>query len=221
LVDALVFDFDGVVLDTETPDFLTWQEVFHEHGVELDRSLWTGLIGGAAGAFDLYAHLEGLAGTDVDRDAVRRKRRPRYLDLIEAEPVLPGVREYILEAKRTDLKLGLASSSSRDWVEGHLTSRGLVHHFDCIRGSDDVSRVKPEPELYLSVLDALGARAQSSIAIEDSPNGIAAAKAAGLFCVAVPNRMTKGLPLQRADLILDSLSDLTLEELAQIAGRAA
>lgn len=221
MVEALIFDFDGVVLDTETPDFLTWQEVFHEHGVELDRSLWTGLIGGGAGVFDMYAHLEKLAGTDVDREEVRRKRRPRYLGLIEAEAVLPGVREYILEAERTDLKLGLASSSSRDWVGGHLTSRGLVHHFDCIRGSDDVSRVKPDPELYVSVLDALGARAQSSIAIEDSPNGIAAAKAAGLFCVAVPNRMTKGLPLQGADLVLDSLSDLTLEELAQIAGRAA
>ena len=127
--------------------------------------------------------------------------------------MLPGVLDYVLGAKRIGLKLGLASSSSRDWVDGHLAARDLIRHFDCIRGSDDVANVKPDPELYLSALEQLEARPERSIAIEDSPAGVAAAKAAGLFCVAVPNSMTAGLPLREADLVLDSLADVTLDAL--------
>ena len=220
MVNALIFDFDGVILDTETPDFSTWQEVFRDHGTELDRSVWTSLIGRGHGAFDMYGHLEERAARTVDREPVGIERRRRYLELVASNPLLPGVLDYVLGAKRIGLKLGLASSASRNWVDGHLTARDLIHHFDCIKGSDDVANVKPDPELYLSALEQLDARAESSMAIEDSPVGVAAAKAAGLFCVAVPNPMTTGLPLEEADLVLDSLANVTLDALVEMAVRA-
>ena len=215
MIEALVFDFDGVIIDTETPDFATWQDVFREHGVELDRSLWTELIGWGTGDFDIYGHLENMAGMEVDRDAIRSRKRRLYLARVDSSPLLLGVLDYILAAKQMGLKLGVASSSSRTWVAGHLATRDLSRHFDSVKGSEDVAHVKPDPELYLSSLARLGTRADRSIAIEDSPPGVASAQAAGLFCVAVPNPMTKGLALQHADLILDSLSDLTLGELIE------
>ena len=193
MIDTLIFDFDGVILDTETPDYDTWQEVFRSHGTHLDRSLWARFIGGGFEAFDVYKHLEDLACVPIDRDAIRRRRRQRYLDLIDASPLLPGVLDYILEAKRLGLKLGLASSSSLDCVEGHLARRRLLEHFDSMKSANDVSNVKPEPDLYLAALEQLATLPANALAIEDSANGVTAAKRAGLFCVVVPNHMTREL----------------------------
>ena len=213
MIDALIFDFDGVIIDTETPDYASWQEVFHSYRVELDRSLWTRLIGGGSQAFDVYQHLEDLAGVRIDRQAIRHRRRTRYLELVEASPLLPGIADYISEAKRMDLKLGVASSSSRDWVRGHLETRNLLGHFASVKGADDVSKVKPYPEVYLSSVADLGTCPNSALAIEDSPIGVTAAKRAGLLCVVVPNQMTKDLSLDHADMRLESLSDIPLKSL--------
>jgi HAD superfamily hydrolase (TIGR01509 family) len=139
----------------------------------------------------------------------------REVSLIEQQSILPGVLTYFKSARRLGIKLGVASSSSCHWVMGHLKRLGLVAYFDCIRASDDVRRVKPDPELYLAVLDALKVKAVDAIAFEDSPNGILSAKRAGIYCVAVPNSLTKQLPLNQADLQLYSLEDLSLEKLLQ------
>ena len=117
----------------------------------------------------------------MDREHIRELRRRHYLDVVAAQPVLPGVLEYVSQARDLGLKVGLASSSSRDWVLGHLASRGLLGHFDVIRCADDVSRVKPDPELYLRAVADLGAVPDQALAIEDSPNGVTAAKGAGLY----------------------------------------
>ena len=221
MIDAVIFDFDGVILDSETPNYTTWQAVFESHGVELDRGLWSSFIGGGAGRLDVCGHLEELAGGPLDCETIRRERRQRYIDIIESGPLLPGVLEYILDAKRLGLKLGIASSSSRDWVDGHLARRGLLGHFECIRGRDDVSSVKPDPQLYVSAVAGLGTSPDRALAIEDSPNGVTAAKRAGLLCVVVPNEMTEGLPTDHADLRLGSLSDVGIESLlARLAGDA-
>jgi beta-phosphoglucomutase-like phosphatase (HAD superfamily) len=113
------------------------------------------------------------------------------------------------------LKLGVASSSTSDWVKGHLARLGILERFDCIRCRDDVPNAKPEPDLYLAVLECLGVRASEAIAIEDSPNGLLAAKRAGLRCVAIPNSITANLDLGEADLLLDSLADVSLAELLE------
>jgi beta-phosphoglucomutase-like phosphatase (HAD superfamily) len=123
------------------------------------------------------------------------------------------VETYIAEAQRLGLKLGVASSSPLDWVEGHLTRLGLVDHFEAIRSADDVPRTKPDPALYVTALDALGVRAEEAIALEDSPHGVTAANRAGIYCVAVPNALTGRLSLDHADRVLSSLADLPLEAL--------
>ena len=213
MIRALIFDFDGVILDTETPDYQTWQDIFQSHGVVLERSLWQSFIGGSSAVFDAPQHLEELTGTHVDREAIRRQRRQCYLDLIDASAVLPGVVDYITESKSLGLKLGLASSSSVDWVEGHLARRRLLGHFDSIKTRDHVVNVKPDPELFLASLEQLGVRPDEALVIEDSANGVAAAKQAGLYCVLVPNPMTKDLHIHNADIRLNTLSDMPLSTL--------
>jgi HAD superfamily hydrolase (TIGR01509 family) len=133
--------------------------------------------------------------------------------LIEAESILPGVDEYLREAGRLGLRIGLASSSSRDWVVGHLGRLGLDGSCHFVRCWDDVELAKPAPDLYLAVLDDLQVAAPEAIALEDSPNGVAAAKAAGLWCVAVPNELTAELDLSSADLRLSSLAEMPLQQL--------
>src|SRR4051794_3337872 len=154
--------------------------MFIEHGAELPRAQWAPLIG-TVSSFDIYDYLEQQAGRPIDREDVRERRRKRYHELVFNQTVLPGVEECIREAKARGLKIGLASASSGDWAPVHLERLGLHVHFDTIKTAADVERVKPDPELYRAALSALGLDASEAIALEDSPNGIAAAKAAGLF----------------------------------------
>jgi HAD superfamily hydrolase (TIGR01509 family) len=210
---GLVFDFDGLILDTERPEYQSWLEIYGEHACELPLSVWAACIGTAMDVFNPYDHLESLLGKPIDREAVRAKHKARCAELLEGQLVLPGVQQYILDAKLMGVKLGVASSSSRWWVAGHLERLGLIEHFDCIRTRDDVPHSKPEPDLFLAAVECLGLHPEEAIAIEDSPNGVTAAKRAGLFCVAVPNLITRELPLEHADLVLTSLAELPLEQL--------
>jgi HAD superfamily hydrolase (TIGR01509 family) len=133
--------------------------------------------------------------------------------MVLANKLLPGVVEHLDAARAAGLKVGVASSSSRDWVMGHLVRLGILDRFDCLRCRDDVANVKPEPDLYVAVLECLGVAASEAIAIEDSPNGVLAAKRAGLRCVAIPNSITARLDLGQADVVLGSLAEVTLAEL--------
>jgi HAD superfamily hydrolase (TIGR01509 family) len=215
MIRAVIFDFDGLILDTEVPEFQTWQEIYQAHGCELALEAWATGLGTSADAFDPCAHLAAQLGLSVDREAIQHRRRQRYRELLKAQSVLPGVREYIAEAKRLGLHLGVASSSSREWVVGHLTELGLSAYFDCIKCRDDVPRVKPDPALYRAVVETFALQPSQAIALEDSPNGIAAAKRAGLFCVAVPNPLTRQLSLAHADLLVSSLADFPLLQLLE------
>ena len=221
MIDTLIFDFDGIVIDTETTEYSTWQEVFEQFGQSLDRGVWSEIIGGGVKWFDPLEHLESLVGPLPDRDGVRKRRRGRNLDLIDENPLLPGIRDYIDDARRTEMKLGVASSSSREWVEGHLAKRGLLEYFGAIATRDDVSSVKPDPELYRTVVQGLGSKPAKAVAIEDSYHGVTAAKRAGLWCVAVPNAMTRDMDFDRADILLESLSDLPLDSLLVRLAEAA
>jgi HAD superfamily hydrolase (TIGR01509 family) len=214
LIRALIFDFDGLILDTEGPIYQSWAEVYEAHGVDLPFELWVKTVGSSNDAFHPQVHLEERIGSKLPQDVIDR-RIERRVELVLAQPLLAGVADLVASAAAIGLKLGVASSSSREWVSGHLERLGLLGPFECLRCRDDVEHVKPEPDLYLAVLDCLGVGVDEAVAIEDSPNGIMAAKRAGLPCVAVPNPLTAGLDLSGADVRLRSLADVTLSELLQ------
>ena len=216
MIKALIFDFDGLILDTEMPDYISWQEVYREHGVELPLEKWLSIVGGnAASDFDPYDHLEELTGSSVDRDAIWIKRRQRDLEHLEKQPILPGVEAYLADAKELGLGLGIASSSPESWVAGHLTRLGLLENFDVICTADDVEKTKPDPALFLLAAARLAVETGEAIVFEDSPNGVLAANRAGIFAVAVPNPLTAQSSFEHADMQLKSLADLPLKELIQ------
>lgn len=210
---ALVFDLDGLILDTESSDFVAWNQVYCELGLVLPRERWLSAIGTDSSGFHPLKHLGELLGPSLDVEALQRRRRVVRDELVEALVPLPGVVDTLASARRLGLRTGVASSSPRSWVEGHLQRLGLLGRFEALRCSDDVERVKPDPALYLAAVEALGVHACEAVAFEDSPHGVAAAKAAGLFCVAVPGPMTRGLDFGAADLVLDSMAELKVERI--------
>lgn len=209
---AAIFDFDGLILDTEHAEFDAWQSVYREHGVELAFADWSVCIG-TAGAFDPCAHLEKLTGRAVDRPRLMEQYRALDLSLLAKMDFMPGVRERLKEAKGLGLKLAIASSSDQPWVEDHLRQRGLLHEFDAILVRNERFPAKPLPDIYLAALGALEVQPGEAVALEDSMNGIAAAKAAGIYCIAVPNEITRRLDLSRADRQVSSLNAFTFDEL--------
>lgn len=214
MIQVLIFDFDGLIVDTEWPDYESWQQVYRRHGCELAIEKWGQIVGGnGASDFDPHIHLEELCGKQLDREEIWVSRRKQYLDDLSAQPILPGVLDYLDDAERRGLRLAIASSSPENWVRGHLARLGIYQRFDAIKTADDVECTKPDPELFLATLEALSLKAKDAIVLEDSPNGVKAAKRAGLFCVAVPNKLTAQLKFDDADLRMDSLAEKSLGEL--------
>lgn len=212
VIRAIVFDFDGLILDTEEPVYRSWLEVYEEHGEELPFDRWVEIVGSTTSGFHPQRHLEQRLGRPLAQEVLDR-RIGRRTELVMAQELLPGIVDHLRAAREAGVKLGVASSSTGEWVRGHLARLGVLELFSCVRCRDDVAHAKPEPDLYLAVLDCLGVEAAEAVAIEDSPHGITAAKSAGMRCVAVPNSITKGLDLSRADLVLGSLAEVTLPEL--------
>jgi HAD superfamily hydrolase (TIGR01509 family) len=220
MIRALIFDFDGLILDTEGPIYQSWQEIYLQYGTILTLETWAGNIGTYEEPVDPFEVLQEQVGRQLDRAEVLTLQRRRENELLAAQTVGPGVETYLGEARQMGLKIGLASSSTSRWVVGHLTRLGLLEEFDCIRVKEDVKLTKPDPALYLAAAQGLGVLTREAIALEDSPNGLLAAKRAGLFAVAVPNDVTRRLPLGHADWRVESLADLPVRELVAIAERA-
>jgi len=213
---ALLFDFDGLILDTETPEFQVWQAIYREHGHELVAEQWGQIVGGwGISDFDAARYLVELAGDGLNAEELRARHRSESDALTLLQPVLPGVVDCLDEARRLDLCLAIASSSDHSWVDTHLIRLGLFDRFDTIVCADDVSpgRTKPYPDLFILALNRLEIQPDDAIVFEDSPNGVKAAKAAGIFAVAVPNPMTARLKIEGADLTVESLADLPLQDM--------
>jgi HAD superfamily hydrolase (TIGR01509 family) len=213
---ALLFDFDGLILDTETTEFRIWQAIYREYGQEMLPETWGQVIGGyGISNFDGAVHLAELVGDRADIQALRARFRSESDALILQQPIMPGVVDYLDDAHRLGLRLAIASSSPHNWVDTHLARLGLADRFDVIICGDDVppGRTKPHPDLFLKALDALGVKADEAIVFEDSPNGVTAARAAGIFVVRIPNPITLLLKTDGANLTLDSLAQIPLHEM--------
>ena len=213
---AIVFDFDGVVLDTETPLYESWEEMYSRYDIHLDLELFASYIGGAE-YFDFHTNLEQQTGLKFDRQILMEERRGLYRKYVAGNTILPGVEDYLLQARCLGYGIGLASNSDIGWVGSNLRELGLYEKFDVLKTRDDVVHVKPDPEIYLAALHDLKTQPDHAIAIEDSASGVAAAKAAGLFTAAVPNPITKHHDLTRADVILDSLAATPFAEMIAMA----
>lgn len=218
---ALFFDFDGLILDTETPEVEVWREIFESHGLEFPLDYWLSIVG--KGADQLVEKplpmLQRLVGRPLDLDDLDANRYRRLMERIEAQPVLPGVLELADEARAEGLPVAVVSSSHHGWVDGHLTRLGILDRFDRTVCCDDVVWAKPYPDLYLKACEIFGVKTSEAVTLEDSANGIAAANAAGVFVVAVPNDVTRRLDLSNANTRADGLAGMTLSRLREIAGR--
>ena len=215
-IRGLLFDFDGLLVDTETPSRLAYEELYREHGHELPLDKWATLVGTSGASFDPDDHLEQLVGRPLDRARRSDRIRAREHELCDLEDLRPGIEDYLAEAERRGLATGIVSSSTREWITRHLERLDRLDGWDVIMAADgDTERAKPRPALYLDALAALGLESREAIAFEDSLNGVRAAKAASLFCVAVPNPITATFALDEANLVIESFEDLPLPSLLE------
>jgi HAD superfamily hydrolase (TIGR01509 family) len=209
-IKGLAFDFDGLILDTELPIYQSWQDIYHMHGIELPLEEWAVVIGSSNEMFEPMDELEKRVKHTLIKEDIIEMQRRKMMDHILQQPILPGVKEYLLYAQKAGIKVSVVSSSPRYWVAGHLSRLGLIEYFDLLFTQDDVSRVKPDPELYRQAATGMHLLPNEIIALEDSTNGIISAKLAGLYCVAVPNTLTQNFDFTKADLVVNSLADMPL-----------
>ena len=219
---GILFDFDGLVLDTETSEYLTVADAFADHGLELSREEWVGIIGTADHPHWTEMLETALGRPLTNREEVLETRRARHHARISAEVVRPGVVDLATAAHDAGIGVAIASSSPLDWIEGHLTRLGIDHLFPVRATRDDVghARTKPWPDLFLLAAERLGVDATGCVVLEDSEPGIAAGRAAGCATVAVPGGMTAHLGFESADLVIGSLADIDLDRLAALVDGA-
>jgi HAD superfamily hydrolase (TIGR01509 family) len=216
MLKALIFDFDGLILDTETPEVDTWTRIYAEHGYDFPFEEWAQTVGGyGISSFDAAEHLSLLSQGRLNPVILRDRHRLESSAVIERASILPGVMDMIRAAKQHGLKMAIASSSRHAWVDGHTRRLGIFHLFDHIICADDVGdgKTKPNPDLFLLALNRLQVQKNEAVIFEDSPNGVLAAKRAGVFVVAVINPLTARLKVEGANLTVTSLAELSFPTL--------
>lgn len=212
---AAIFDCDGLLADTETPDYDAWRHIYEEQGLHLPVALWSQSIGIAKGHDfnDWHAPLAEHIGPSYDREGTQRRRRAFYHAAIGRLTPMPGVLALLDTLDQENIPCAVASNSDRVWVDQILNIIGLTGRFRVIATADEVAHPKPAPEVYLLAATRLGIPPEHCAAFEDSPRGLAAAHAAGMFTVAVPTALTRHLAFEQAHHIVESLEHLTLKQL--------
>jgi HAD superfamily hydrolase (TIGR01509 family) len=209
---AIVFDFDGLIVDTEGPGFISWREIYEHFGAELNLGHWsraTGYVGG----FDPAAYLEDLLGRRLDWSQIIPRREARNWELTLQAKTLPGIESLFQTAKKRGLPIGVASNSGHGWVEEGLKRLGLRTLVDAVVTRDMVMNPKPAPDVYLKTVQSLGIDPDRTVALEDSEPGCRAAKHAGMKAIAIPNQFSERQDFRVADLIVKSAEALDLHGL--------
>jgi putative hydrolase of the HAD superfamily len=214
MLRALIFDFDGLLVDTETVLIDAWVQMHAEDGLPCDRSTLLHIVGHTDVVHDYWT----AYAPEIDRARLDERYRQTARQLMLAAPPLPGAIELLKAARAAGLKIGLASNSSHFHVDGHLKHRGMRWYFDSVICRDDVTSGKPEPDVYLAALRGLGVSAKEAIAFEDSIPGHIAAHRAGLPVVVVSNPSTVHCDFAHASLKLGSLTETSLAELTKTFG---
>jgi HAD superfamily hydrolase (TIGR01509 family) len=219
-VRALLFDFDGTMLETESPSYHSWRELLAEHEYVLTPDVWAAAVGTING-LDPVALLEDHLGTSVDRAALQDRQARRHREMLTEEVLRPGIQRLVDDARTRGLHTAIVTSASQRWVREHLRRLELDDHWELVVAADgDPARAKPLPVLYLEAAEQLGIDPAEAVAIEDSPHGVAAAKAAGMTCFAFPNPITETMDLGEADAVVVDLDGVALDALLGRVGRS-
>jgi len=214
MIQALLFDFDGLLMDTETPEVEIWQEIYAEHGAQFPLNIWLrDVVGSTISNFDVAAHLANITGKALDLTAIYERAHTLRLERQARLPAMPGVYAILASAQARGMRMAVVSSSSHAWVDGYLRQLQIASYFQFVICREDAPRLKPAPDLYLRALRDLQLPPSECLAFEDSPNGVLAARRAGLRVVGVPNPVTAHAGPLQADLVLSSLAEMPLEEI--------
>ncbi|MGN7398096.1 HAD family hydrolase [Peribacillus frigoritolerans] len=207
---AIIFDFDGLILDTETAWYEAYSEVLKPYNVILSLPEFATFIGTVSEEFNEF--LETQTQGKITKKEIREKAMCIHKKKMEKAVAREGVQEYLEEAKKLGLKIGLATSTTRDWLIPFLEKLQILNYFEVIQTRDDVAKVKPDPALYTNVVQIMGISPQEAIAFEDSANGTKAAIAADLNCVIIPNPATEMLVFEKYHMRLSSMKEKKLSE---------
>ncbi len=210
---AIVFDFDGLIVDTESAIYVAWREIYLHHGHDLPLETYVQCVGSTFGHYDPMAALEELTGGPVKWDEVLPRKDERIRELQQGLGTLPGVRELLLAADRAGIPCAVASSSQNSHVFSWLDRVGLRDAFSLIRTRDNVRQAKPSPDLFLAAAEGLSLAPGETLVLEDSANGLRAARAAGAPCVIVPSPVTRGSDFSGAAGMLETLAGVELDHL--------
>lgn len=215
---AVVFDFDGLMMDTESSLLASWRYEWTQWGLTLDEATFFAEHGGDTSE-EKYAQLAAAVGSTYDRALSHERRLAFRAELHATLDLSQGVRGWIAEAVSLGMTLGVASSSSRAWVEGHLRRVGVLQHFTVLACGDEVDAAKPAPDVYHLALDRMGIKGADAVAVEDTAHGVAAAQAAGLRAIAIPNPFVELSRLGTAELVLESAEGVSLTDALQAVGQ--
>ena len=209
---AVIFDFDGLIIDSESPLFDMWREIYTQNGAELTLESWSRALGTHNG-FDPYEHLAACTGVRLSREEWAPRLREEHWRRCELLPLLPGVRDRLAEARTLGMSTAVASSSGSAWVRPWLERHDLISSIDAVCTRDDVATVKPAPDLFLLAARRLGVQPADCLVFEDTPNGLTAAHLAGMWAIAVPGPLTRTLEMPSPHVVLTSLAASTLAAL--------
>ena len=223
---GLIFDVDGVIADTEAVNAKASIQVFVDLFGLADvrrEDFEAGLGRGAAAYIRAAAEQHGFEMTAEQVAAATAARQATFLKMLDADPLpaFPGVLELMMAALASDdFRIAIATSSTRLKSEAVLKLAGVPYQQMVYVNGDDVTHKKPDPELFLIASERIGATPARCVVIEDAPNGVQSAKAAGCKCIAVTNSTTAA-KLSQADLIVDTLSSLGLQDLFDLIEHSA
>ena len=213
---AAIFDMDGLMIDSEPLQLRAMNASLQPYGARIEEDEWAGLIGQRG--VDIFTSIREREGLEVEVPELLRIKNEAYHKILESEVhAMPGLDSAIEVCKRAGLRLALASSSVLRDIFIVLDRLGLRSVFDVVVSGEHVERGKPEPDIFLQTAELLGIPPGECVVLEDTTHGVAAAKAAGMLCIAVPNHYTRGQDFHAADLVLGSLADLSLPGLESLS----
>lgn len=210
-VKALIFDFDGLIVDTETSIYVAWKELYASQGQELSLSDYVRCVGSTFAQYNPQSVLEERCEHTIDWEPLIEVKDARIQDLLKDQPALPGVEDLLKNAQSHGIPCAVASSSEASWVKPWLTKLGLLDAFVSVHTRCQGHPAKPAPDLFLSAANGLQVAPADALVFEDSSNGLIAAGAAGAPCWIVPNQITQGSDFSAADRILESLEEVDLK----------